>query len=154
MTEQGRPSLGQREAKWRFDVRLSKDSLSEWKISSALTQLSGLIFMPFFFCLKETLAPVPPRGHGQALPHQDTLRGVQHLQPGRCPPARPEEVPCVPGSQGSRGDPAAGTGQDGGDTTGPFLCDADRPGLVLQPSSEEQSWKRPPLAWETFFSSE
>lgn len=83
-----------------------------------------------FFCLKETLAPIPPRGHGQALPHQDTLRGVQHLQPGRCSPARPEEVPCVPGGQGSCGHPASGTGEDGvrmGDTTGPFLCDAHDP---------------------------
>lgn len=93
-------------------------------------------FHAVFFCLKETLAPFPPRGHGQAVPHQDTLRGVQHLQPGRCSPARPEEVPCVPGSQGSCGHPAAGTGQD-------LFC------VALQASSEEQRW--PPLALETIF---
>lgn len=64
------------------------------------------------FCLKEALAPLSSRGHYEPLPHQDTLRGVQRLQPGGRSPPGSEEVPCVSRSQAPHGHPAARTGRE------------------------------------------
>lgn len=59
---------------------------------------------------QEALAPVPSRGLLLSLPHQDTLRGVQCVQPGGHPPAGPEDFPCLQTSQAPCGHPGAWTG--------------------------------------------
>lgn len=85
--------------------------MADFKPDSVVLGFCPFVSTLTLSCLKETLAPLPPRGLPEALPDQDPLRGVQHLQPGGRSPARPEEVPWVPGSQGSCGHSAARTGQ-------------------------------------------
>lgn len=60
---------------------------------------------------QEALAPLPPRGRCQAVPSQDTLWGVQRLQPGGRPAPGPRQVPRVRRGQASRRHSAARAGQ-------------------------------------------